>query len=172
MASKVSGATPGYLDVGVDEIVGADTEAVEVARVHEQQSVRLRAPGVVVELERQVGTEIVPRGLAGAQVLKRFDGGEARRARERSVTTAREGISHRSWPYLGQGLAGSPRVDGEGTEGLVGVAVVHHQANVRAVDVLVLVRDLRWNRISKRPSAQKKRTPNAPCRRGSIGHGA
>lgn len=38
----------------------------------------------------------------------------------------------------------------------MGVAVVHHQANVRAVDVLVLVRDLRWNRISKRPSAQKK----------------
>lgn len=74
MVSKVSSVAPGYLDVGVDEIVGADTETVEVARVHEQQSVRLRAPGVVVELERQVGTEIVPRGLAGAQVLKRFDG--------------------------------------------------------------------------------------------------
>jgi homoserine dehydrogenase len=59
-----------YLDVSVDKIVGTDTKAVEVARVHEQQSVRFRAPGVVVELERQVRAKVIPRSLTRAERLR------------------------------------------------------------------------------------------------------
>lgn len=59
----------GYLNVGVNEIISADSETIEVAGVHQEQSIRLRAPGVVIELERQIGAKVVPRGLAGRKVL-------------------------------------------------------------------------------------------------------